>query len=233
MKKFFSFVAMNIIFTMLYPQEILSDSIRINLANINDSILNLENELPSPISDISTPAFITSYTISNYKYTTPTGYLNTYNKQLSNNLLLSVIGKSDVWHGITTINSAHFDLHYQYGRFGYTLGSSLWKYDDHNLPNRYRDIAFNMDISYMPLNWLTIGAYGQYAVLSAKNAKKGAILPTPMIPYSNFGGYSKIMFNSTFGIYGGIGMQYNPMLKKWETTYGFGPTFDFRRKKKK
>lgn len=221
---------------LLNAQELTKDTV-IPLPALQhsiDSMLNSEKKI-SDNMNIATPAYFTPYTISNFRYTVPIGYYNDYTRYWNDKVFFSIIGSSDVWTGITTINKAAFNLHYSNNNiFRIDIGTSLWKYDERGYS--FNDVLFSAHASYLPVPWLTLGVYGQYSAFSERNFNKSrmpSILPTPMIPYTSFGGYSKVMFNSTFGVKGGIGMQFNPIIGKWETTYSIGPAIEFKKKKKK
>lgn len=161
-----------------------------------------------------------------------TGFENMVMQSLYNDFSLSIIGRSEVWPGITTINSAIFDLSYEIDLFSFNAGTTFWKMDGTRQP--FNDISFYANAAFNPTPWLTIGAYGQYSVMSKDNFRKHRfVLPPEMIPYTSYGISSKVMFNSNFGIEGSLGRQFNPMKNRWEPTYSIGPSIDFTRKKKK
>lgn len=163
---------------------------------------------------------------------TPRGYENMIMHSLYNNFSFSVIGKKEVWIGITTINSALFDLNYDIGLFNFNAGTALWKMDGTRRP--HNDISFYANAAFNPTPWFTLGAYGQYSVMSKDNFRKHRfVLPPEMIPYTSYGVSSKVMFNSNFGIEGSLGRQLNPMKRRWEPTFSIGPTFDFTKIRKK
>jgi len=170
------------------------------------------------------------YSRPEYEYLIPPIYFNQYVGGINPNLYYSISGSSEFWPGITIINTASFNLHTVYDRFTFTAGTDLWRYD--NLGRPFRDVTFHGDVAYEALPWLTLGAYGQYSLFSKQNFEDGSALHAPMVPFTNYGVYSKVMFNSTFGIEGGVGRQFNPIKNKWESTYGVGPVIELKRKRR-
>ena len=209
---------------------IINDNKRLdNTTARNDSASLLDMEVMTLDKEFVLP-YINAYETPYFDYTNPLGYSNSYIKNFSPNLSYSMMGRSDVWMGITTVNTAAFGLHYNPGAFSANITAEYWKYDF--MGKAYKDGVVNADVSYELLSWLTFGAYGQYSIMSKNNFRHGSRLPTPMVPFTDFGGYSKIMFNSNFGIQGMIGRQFNAVLNKWETTYGFAPVIEFKKKKR-
>lgn len=170
------------------------------------------------------------YSRPDLDYRNPKIYFNQYVGGINPNLYYSISGSSDFWPGITVINNASFNLHNVYDRFIFTAGTDLWRYD--NLGRPFTDVTFHGDVAYEVLPWLTLGAYGQYSLFSKQNVEDGSALHMPMIPFTGYGVYSKVMFNSTFGIEGGVGRQFNPIRNKWEATYGVGPVIELKRKRR-
>ena len=170
------------------------------------------------------------YSRTRFDYQTPPIYFNQYVGGINPNLYYSISGANEYWPGITVINNASFNLHSVYDRLIFTVGTDLWRYD--NLGRPFTDVTFHGDVAYEVLPWLTLGAYGQYSLFSKQNVKDGSALHMPMIPFTGYGVHSKVMFNSTFGIEGGVGRQFNPIKNKWESTYGVGPVIEFKRKRR-
>lgn len=185
--------------------------------------------------------FPNSYTTTDFIYRNPWGYTNEYVGFIDSNFYYSIIGSSDMWPGITAINTASFNLHYAPDLFALNIGTDLWKYSNLNRP--YNDVAFHADASYQLLPWFTVGAYGQLSLYSKDNVEDGSALSSPMVPFTGYGVYGRVMFNSVFGIQGGVGRQFNPIRGtwdeefvpkgKWEPTYGVGAVIELKRKKRR
>lgn len=171
-----------------------------------------------------------SYSIHDFWNKNPMGFYNEKIQVLNPYMFYSIVGSSEVWPGITTINNASYNINYARNGFLLTAGTDLWKYD--NIGRSFVDATFHADASYQLLSWLTVGAYGQYSLLSVQNVQHGSALPSYMVPRTGFGGYARAMFTPMFGIEGSVGREFNPFNRKWEPTYGFGPVINLKKKKR-
>jgi hypothetical protein len=91
----------------------------------------------------------------------------------------------------------------------------------------YNDGVMHAAADYRLLSWLTVGAYGQYSTLSKRNAGKGSILMSPLVPASAFGVQGTAMFNEAIGVQGAVGKELNPFNGKWQTVFGIAPVINF------
>lgn len=196
----------------------------------SDSTLRLNNILPQMDKEMGSILYQNSYTTTDFNYRNPWGYSNQYIGVINPYLSYSITGRSDVWPGITAINSASFSLNYAQDSFLFNVGTGLWKYD--NLGRSFTDATIYSNASYQVLPWLTVGAYGVYSFMAKQNVLDGSALPAPMVPYTGYGLYARAMFNSTFGVEGSVGREFNPIKGKWQPTYSFGPVIELKRKKR-
>ncbi|GEM_PF-4732099 len=215
----------------VYSQEIIKET-PLEITFPKDDVRQLEENLTPPDPQRPELHFVNPYYREPLDNPVPMEFQNMKLWRLYHNFSFSITGEGEIWPGITTINNAMFDLNYNTDIVNFNLGTSLWKMDGKLRPNS--DIVFYGNASINPVSWLTVGAYGQYSVMSVQNFKKhGFVLPAPMMPYTSFGVNSRIMFNETFGIEGGFGGQFDPVRRKWEPTYSIGPSFNFNRIRKK
>lgn len=159
------------------------------------------------------------------------GYNDMYTHSVDDVLYYSLYSDLHVAPGLYTTQTAGAGIGVQINRsFLVNFGAYGMKHS-HNFGGNIGAGPFNeavlyIDASYKVLPWLIVGAYGQYAALSIRNAERGSILPSPIIPYSAYGIHATTMFTETFGIQGLVGKEFNPIQGKWQPVYGIAPVIN-------
>jgi hypothetical protein len=135
--------------------------------------------------------------------------------------------RREVFPGMTVTSEAGGTASFQAGEsLAVETGVYALRYLYNFAPRPYNDAVAHLNLSYRFESGLTVGVYGQYALFSVQNARRGSTLPPPFIPRSGYGVTAGKMFNSVFGIQGAAGMERDLSGRRWYPVYGISPVIN-------
>ena len=144
--------------------------------------------------------------------------------QLNNSPLNYLYGSStQTWIGFTSVHTKSAGLFYRSDseKFFTSVSGNIMQYGHMGIPQN--NIGVNATAEYSITQWLIIGVYGNYSAYQNRNTSAAHIGFGPGSPFGSYGSYAQIFFYGDFGLQVDVGRRFDPMKRKWISTYGITP----------